>query len=172
MDEQNTHDRLDVELASFKMRNAQRSLPDYTLSTETSFTPRPRYQSPSDNVTSISRDGQNPVLAALIDQSENSESSSSSSSENEIRDLDSAHRDLYAEEIRVSKIAAFVSLFSAVLAVIVAVVTFVVTATTTFDASGFVSQTISLIALIVIAWLAFRSSQRSKENARALVVAH
>lgn len=171
MDEQNTHDRLDVELASFKMRNAQRSLPDYTLSTETSFTPRPRYHSPLDNVTSISRDGKNPVLSALIEQNENGENHTTHTPENGLRELDDAHRDLYHEEIRVSKIAAFVSLFSALLAVVVAVVTFVITATTSFDASGFISLTITLIALIVIAWLAFRSSQRSRENARTLVVA-
>lgn len=175
------NDSLALELESFRMRNAQRSLPEYELSTEVHFSPRPRATS-TDSVklprTTESLSDRTPVLADLVVELTNKNAQHTldhyrqvEPDAPEVSVSNELIKPIYDSELNVGKISAITSLVCVILAVLVAVLAFGSVFAHTLDPAGLASKIISLIALITISYLALRSSQRSRENARRMLFA-
>lgn len=175
------NDNLALELESFKMRNAQRSLPEYELSTEVNFSPRPRFTSTGPVKlprTTESLVDETPVLADLVVELTNKNVHQTLGSYRPAEQQEPAEQNsnelikpIYDSEIKIGKISAVTSLVCVIIAVLVALLAFGSVFAHTLDPLGLASKIISLIALIAISYLALRSSQRSRENAQRILLA-
>lgn len=162
-------DALGLELERFKSRNAQRSLPDYEVSSESPLSPRSRFSLSSK--TAEYADTETPVLHELLDET--------------FAGRDSRHHNdfgfeaapipfetiepLIDAELQASKTAGIISIVFASIAVLIAVFAFGSLWSTSVEVGVIVAKVLATATPLIIAFFALRASIASRQTVNNII---
>ena len=162
-------DALGLELERFKSRNAQRSLPDYEVSSESPLSPRSRFSLSSK--TADYADLETPVLHELLDETFAARGATA-------RDdavFEAAPipfetiEPLIDAELQASKTAGIISIVFASIAVLIAIFAFGTLWSTTMDIGAVVAKVLATATPLIVAFFALRASISSRQTVNKII---
>ena len=163
-------DALGLELERFKSRNAQRSLPDYEVSSESPLSPRSRFSLGS--TTADYADIETPVLHELLDETFTARGATA----RDDTGFEAAPipfeiiEPLIDAELQASKTAGIICIVFASIAVLIAAFAFGALWSISIDPLAIVAKVIATATPLIVAVIALRASVASRQKVNNLLI--